>query len=347
MQILRYQGRDLRDALQRARRAHGDDAVVLSHESTPDGGVTVAIAKGPRTPAGREARRDEPGASEVERRLQSHGASRALVRAITQRVAADGARGIYALDAAAEQLERAFQVAPSPKAGGAPLCFAFVGPSGAGKTLSLAKLAGRLSAAGRKVVPITLDTSRAGIVGLREALGPLSMPAQVARDGRDLLDLVRRAPRDALTLVDTAGRAERGYGALRELARAGGDVHPWLVASAASSAADAVDWLGAYRGPRVRAALVAQLDRATRPAEIVEALARRSLAFNFFARGATPDSGLIRVAPAHFADLFLRGRLSTATARAPGRTRAPGQVRAAAPKAATRSAKAKRAEARR
>ncbi len=321
MQILRYQGRDLRDALQRARRAHGDEALVLSHESTPDGGVTVAVARGRRAPAAAAdgdvpragaaaSSLREPGLAEVEERLQRHGASRALVRAVVGRVSDAGARGIYALDAAAEHLERAFRVAPSPRPGSAPLCFAFTGPAGAGKTLALAKLAGRLQAAGRGVVPVTLDATRAGAAALRAALEPFGLTPRTASDARDLLDLVRRAQRGALTLVDTAGRPGRGHGPLRELARAGADVHPWLVASASQTASETVAWLDAYRGPEPTAALVTGVDRTDRPAAVVEALARRSFEFGFLGTGADPRRGLVRAAPAHFADLFLRGRLA-------------------------------------
>ena len=257
MQILRYQGRDLRDALERARRAHGDEALVLSHETAPDGGVTVAIASGPRrrTPIkpAAPASAPEPGLADVEERLRRNGASGALVRGVTQRIREADARGMYALDAAAEHLERAFRVAPSPKPGTAPLAFAFTGPAGAGKTLALAKLARHLQRAGRVVTAATLDASRAGFSGLRQLLADFEPPPRVAVDGNELLEVVRRRPRGALTLIDTAGHPGRGYAALRELARAGGDVHTWVVASAAGDPQEVVHWLEAYRGPAPRA----------------------------------------------------------------------------------------------
>ena len=55
MQIHRIHGRDLRDALERAGRLHGTNAVVLGHERV-EGGVTVAVTTtGPRE-TGRRAR---------------------------------------------------------------------------------------------------------------------------------------------------------------------------------------------------------------------------------------------------------------------------------------------------
>ncbi len=44
MQIHRFRGRTLFDALLRAREEHGEGAVVVGHEASPDGGVTVAVA---------------------------------------------------------------------------------------------------------------------------------------------------------------------------------------------------------------------------------------------------------------------------------------------------------------
>ena len=44
MQIHRVLGRNLKDALHKARRVHGDSAVVLSQESVAGGGIAIAVA---------------------------------------------------------------------------------------------------------------------------------------------------------------------------------------------------------------------------------------------------------------------------------------------------------------
>ena len=43
MQIHRIRGNDLNDALRRAKRTHGEGAVVVGHERTSDGGITLAV----------------------------------------------------------------------------------------------------------------------------------------------------------------------------------------------------------------------------------------------------------------------------------------------------------------
>ena len=45
MQIQRIQGRDLEDALNRARETCGDEAVVLSQEADPTGGVLLSVTR--------------------------------------------------------------------------------------------------------------------------------------------------------------------------------------------------------------------------------------------------------------------------------------------------------------
>jgi len=317
MQIRRYQGRDLRDALRRARRAQGDDAFVLSHESSPAGGVTVAIAQGPRrrvvpAPLPAARRREtlrEPGLADLEQRLLRNGASRAFADGLMRRIAKLNVRGMYVLDAAVESIEGAFKIAPSPAPGAAPLAFGFLGPSGSGKTLTLAKLAGRLHRAGRRVLPITLDDARAGRAALRRGLAPFGLRPRVARDSEELLELVRRAPRGAITLVDTASTPDRGHTPLRELSRLGVAVEPWIVAAADCAASELASWLQRFRGLRPKAGVVTKLDATSRPATIVEAMARRGLPLAFFSTAPSSERGLHRATSEHIADLLLRGRL--------------------------------------
>jgi flagellar biosynthesis protein FlhF len=88
---------------------------------------------------------------------------------------------------------------------------ALVGPTGSGKTTSLAKLA--LSPAtfgGTKVGILSLDTFRvAAVEQLQQYAEIASLPLEVAYDARDLAGALRRLERCDVVLIDTPGRSGR------------------------------------------------------------------------------------------------------------------------------------------
>jgi flagellar biosynthesis protein FlhF len=105
------------------------------------------------------------------------------------------------------------------KAGGRrPLVLALVGPTGGGKTTTLAKLANHAEVFGRDAVGmLCLDTYRVGAVEQSRAYAELSrLPFEVVHEARDL-DRARHRLRDRdVWLVDTAGRAPTHPEDLRE-----------------------------------------------------------------------------------------------------------------------------------
>jgi len=100
---------------------------------------------------------------------------------------------------------------------------ALVGPTGVGKTTTVAKLAGNLRADNPKarVALLTLDTYRVGAVEHLRAYGEmLKSPVSVASTAAELESLVRRHLDSDLILIDTAGgnpRDERLMSELRSL----------------------------------------------------------------------------------------------------------------------------------
>lgn len=121
---------------------------------------------------------------------------------------------------------------------GRPRVVAFVGPTGAGKTTSLVKLATRhaLKKGAGQVVLATQDTYRVGAVEQLAAYGRLlRAPVEVIRDVRELADIVDRYGHASLICVDTAGRSpsEPSHAAsLRETFRRVPSVEVHLVLSA-------------------------------------------------------------------------------------------------------------------
>lgn len=329
MQIHRVRGRDLHDALRRAGREYGDGALFLSHETLPDGDVLVAVADAVRTlvtrgqvPNAVSAPARTSGAADVERVLERSGCSRGLIEATRAHVESSGARGAYALDAAAQFLGARVKVAPGPRlpsrnAGESvqPCVLAFVGPTGVGKTTTLAKIASRMARVGRRVTLVCMDTHRPGAVQQLTAFAELMQaPCEVAADA-DALDrvLARSGERDCV-LVDTTGRSPRDAPALAQLARSlergSARLSTYLVLSAAATASAIDEARRAFAPTRPTAWIVTKLDETRAPAPVLEAAAAQGVGVAFLCDGPDVSQHLERAHPERLADLFLRGRLA-------------------------------------
>jgi flagellar biosynthesis protein FlhF len=96
---------------------------------------------------------------------------------------------------------------------------ALVGPTGVGKTTTIAKLAAhyRLKE-NRRVGLITVDTYRiAAVEQLRTYADIIDLPMQVVSSPREMREAVRRMAHLELVLVDTAGRSPKDDVKIREL----------------------------------------------------------------------------------------------------------------------------------
>ncbi|MBI3636880.1 MAG: hypothetical protein HY216_11845 [Candidatus Rokubacteria bacterium] len=101
------------------------------------------------------------------------------------------------------------------RAGRRPRRVAFVGPTGAGKTTTLAKVAARAQLEqGRRVGIITIDTYRIGAVPQLQAYAEiLGAPLAVAETPEALADALARMNDVDIVFIDTIGRSPLGGGA--------------------------------------------------------------------------------------------------------------------------------------
>lgn len=193
-------------------------------------------------------------------RLADAGVDLALIRPALERLAADLsplelARPESVRDGVLDALRRQVAVAEALEGcGDRARVLAFVGPTGVGKTTTIAKLAGQRLAtrSGARVALLTLDTFRVGAVAhLRAFAEILGLPVHVATDAAELDALVRRHLDHDLVLIDTAGgnpRDERLLGELRALLGQNPYVETHLCVSATTKPRDLAD-IGARFAP--------------------------------------------------------------------------------------------------
>ncbi len=132
-----------------------------------------------------------------------------------------------------------------PKGGDTPakrIVF-FVGPTGVGKTTSIAKLAARLALKQRKrIVLITLDGYRVGAVEqLRAYAGLMGVPFRFVQRSSELSQVINQYSQRDYILIDTIGHSPRNLQSLQELGRSlvtCGDVEGHLVVSATTKPFD-------------------------------------------------------------------------------------------------------------
>ncbi len=146
---------------------------------------------------------------------------------------------------------------------------ALVGPTGVGKTTTLAKIAARALLEGRQSLAlITVDTYRIGASEQIARYGEIMrVPTYVAKDRAELQRALDATSRADLVLIDTAGRSlSDAVLKQAEFLRAVPGVQLNLVASAASGPKDLLAIAEKYRPLSPDRLIVTKLDEAALPA---------------------------------------------------------------------------------
>jgi flagellar biosynthesis protein FlhF len=108
---------------------------------------------------------------------------------------------------------------PGRPADGRPLTIALVGPTGVGKTTTVAKLAAAYKLRhGKRVGLVTTDTYRiAAVDQLRTYAEIIGLPLKVAMSPADIASICESLADCDVIVIDTAGRSQRDRGRLEEL----------------------------------------------------------------------------------------------------------------------------------
>lgn len=188
---------------------------------------------------------------------------------------------------------------------------AMVGPTGVGKTTTIAKVAAQAALIDRyRVGLISLDQYR---VGGTEQLGTyadlIGIPLETADSGPTLRAAVERLALADLILIDTAGRAPRDQDAIAQLGQslqqAGEDMQVHLCLSAATrdeGLQSAVERLGHLGPSRL---IMTKLDEAIVHGSVLYAAQASQLPLSYFTTGQRVPEDIEVASPGRLASLLL------------------------------------------
>lgn len=351
MKICKFQGATMREAIAQVRRELGADAMVVATRQVRrgllGGGVEVTAAIDVDEPAVSPATTEAAAAAvlprgisisdgDVERimaPLRSELRSiRSMLRPIATAVPDDELRGeLSALRQAIAGIRRAASAADGTDpeappqgnledvAAGVALAaqsdkrvVALVGPTGSGKTTTVAKLAARAALVEhRSVAILTLDTYRiGGEEQIRAYADLMGVPLHLVPDPQRLGATVSSLARFDRIYVDTAGRSPRDVEALAQLERAlsgVADLELHLVVAATAQASLVDNWMRRYRSVGIDRLLFTKIDEAADLGELVRAPARLSRPISYIANGQRVPEDLEVASDDRLLDLATRG----------------------------------------
>lgn len=192
-----------------------------------------------------------------------------------------------------------------------------VGPTGAGKTTSIMKLAASDLVAGRRVRILSLDPSRPGQTHLQSFASNLGIAFSPVQSVHALPAMVAQSGEKELIFVDTPGYANTGDRAAELASQVIAKIQPadvHLVAPGYMKGADLRRSIQKYEVFKPTRILVTKLDESDTFGTVFSEAARAGLALSFFANGTTIPEDIRPVATEDLLSLALE-RKPTRTAQ--------------------------------
>ncbi len=186
-----------------------------------------------------------------------------------------------------------------------------VGTAGIGKTLTIAKLATKLSMDKQSVAVITTDNTRAGgIEQLKAFTDILGLELHIAGSRAELAEILENLPARMRVLIDTAGAApydEREFAELKSLATLAG-IEPILVLPAGGDSMETIDIVEVFRELPIKRVLVTRADATRRFGGILAAACAHGLGFCNISRSASITDSVQPLEPSILAKMLLKYR---------------------------------------
>jgi flagellar biosynthesis protein FlhF len=188
--------------------------------------------------------------------------------------------------------------------------YAFIGPTGVGKTTTLAKMAALMAVKkGVSTALITLDTFRIAAVSQLKTYGRImGIPLEVASGRMEFEDAIRRNGDADLILIDTAGRSpnhRKDMDELGALFRGLEDIHHFLVLSAATDYENLLRARKEFGRVPFKGYIFTKLDEVADASAMLNFLVSRRRPVSYFTAGQRVPEDIERASRKRLAGLLL------------------------------------------
>jgi flagellar biosynthesis protein FlhF len=220
------------------------------------------------------------------------------------------------------------EIRPSPLVNGDKRVWSFIGPTGVGKTTTMAKLAALIGLhQGKSVALITVDKYRIGAIGqMRTYAQIMGLPLETAANAEELGKAIQKHSDKQVLLIDTAGRSPAQQGDLAELAsvfQVEVPIQHQLVLSATTQYNDLVAAASAFQQLSCESYIFTKLDETCDGAAMVNFLLSRPRPLSYFATGQRVPEDIEPANKERLATLLLqrcRHRVTSADRSVTGKT---------------------------
>lgn len=191
-----------------------------------------------------------------------------------------------------------------------PTIMAFVGPTGVGKTTSIAKLAARCTLQmKKKVTLITIDTYRiAAVEQLKTYAKIMDLPIYVCYSPEEMRKTIANSNDSSLILIDTAGHSQTDLEQVKDLCDYFGDqedIEVLMVLSATTKSSDLKDISERFGGVGPKRLVFTKLDETTTYGSLLNVAVRTKLPIGYFTTGQNVPDDIETATPAKLARLIL------------------------------------------
>ncbi len=237
-----------------------------------------------------DAQRREPGKAKILRTLLAAGFSPSLSRQLLDELPAgrDQEQSLeWVMAALARNLDNVAADEIIDRSG----VYALIGPTGVGKTTTVAKLAARcvVRHGADKVALLTTDSYRIGGHEQLRIYGKLlGVPVRAIKDMEDLQLTLSELRNKHLVLIDTVGMGQRDEMVAEQMAmlcNCGYDVKRLLLLNATGNGETLDDVVRAYRGNGLHGCIVTKVDEAASMGGVLDTVIRHKLALHYVANG--------------------------------------------------------------
>lgn len=195
-----------------------------------------------------------------------------------------------------------------------PVVMALIGPTGVGKTTTIAKLAARVSLhEHRRVELVTLDTYRiAAVEQLKTYAEIIGAGCHVVRSVLELDAVLKRLPADATVLIDTTGRSPHDLADQYELSdflQKNLAIRKCLAVQATTHPVDSLAAIKKFEMYGADCLAVTKIDETMRPGAVLETIVHSGLPLAYFCTGQRVPEDLQIATAASLTDRIL-GRKS-------------------------------------